>query len=133
MLNKNLKFYEKLSVTNLSLNKVFLKNLEKILKNGIYVNGEFGKRLEKNFSKFVGVKFSIGVSNGLDGLVVGLNALKKIRKKKNLNEVIVPANTYIASIISIIHAGLKPILVEPNLKDYNINLEAAKKKSQRIH
>ena len=84
MLNKNLKFYEKLSVTNLSLNKVFLKNLEKILKNGIYVNGEFGKRLEKNFSKFVGVKFSIGVSNGLDGLVVGLNALKKIRKKKIL-------------------------------------------------
>ena len=128
MINKNLKFYEKLSVTNLAFNKVFLRNLKKVLKTGMYINGEFGKKLERDFSKFVGVKFSIGVSNGLDGLVVGLNALKKVRKKKNLNEVLVPANTYIASIISIIHAGLKPVLVEPNINDYNINLEIAKKK-----
>ena len=82
MINKNLKFYEKLSVTNLAFNKVFLRNLKKVLKTGMYINGEFGKKLEKDFSKFVGVKFSIGVSNGLDGLVVGLNALKKVRKKK---------------------------------------------------
>ena len=128
MLNKNFKSYEKLSVTNHSYNKVFLKNLKKILKTGRYINGEFGEKLEKEFSKFIGVKYSIGVSNGLDGLVISLNALKKVRKKKIQNEVIVPANTYIASIISIIHSGLKPILVEPNIKDYNIDLEIAKKK-----
>ena len=133
MLNKNFKSYEKLSVTNHSYNKVFLKNLKKILKTGRYINGEFGEKLEKEFSKFIGVKYSIGVSNGLDGLVISLNALKKVRKKKIQNEVIVPANTYIASIISIIHSGLKPILVEPNIKDYNIDLEIAKKKLQKIH
>lgn len=128
MISKNLKFYENLSLTNVSFNNNFLKNLKKILKTGTYINGPFGEKLEKEFSKFIGVNYSINVSNGLDGLILGLNALKLIRKKKHLNEVIVPANTYIASILSIIHAGLKPILVEPNIDDFNINLDLAKKK-----
>ena len=128
MINKSLKLYEKLSLTNVSFNNNFIKNAKKILNSGIYINGPFSENLEKRFSKFIGVNYAINVSNGLDGLILGLNAFKLIRKKKNLNEVIVPANTYIASILSIIHAGLKPILVEPNIDDYNIDLELAKKK-----
>lgn len=128
MVSKRLKYYENLSLTNISFNNNFLKNIKKILKTGTYINGPFGKKLEKEFSKFIGVGYSINVSNGLDGLILGLSALKLIRKKKTLNEVIVPANTYIASILSILHAGLKPILVEPNIDDFNINLELAKKK-----
>lgn len=119
--------YENLSITNQSIYNNFKKNLEKILTKGIYINGEYTKKFEKSFSKFIGVKYSTGVSNGLDGLILALNALKKIRKYHYLDEVIVPANTYIASISSIIHAGLKPVLVEPNIDDYLINIDLAKK------
>ena len=127
MTKSKFKLYENLSITNESINNHFLNNLKKILKSGSYINGHFVKKFEYNFSKFIGVKHSIGVSNGLDGLTLALNALKKIRRQNNLNEVLVPANTYIASILSILNSNLKPILIEPNLDDYNINLDLAKK------
>ncbi len=127
MIKNKFKLYENLSITNKNINNHFLKNLKKILKSGSYINGYYVKKFEDNFSKFIGVRYSIGVSNGLDGLTLALNAIKKIRKKNNLNEVLVPANTYIASILSIINSNLKPILIEPNFEDYNINLDLAKK------
>ena len=66
MLNKSLKYYENLSLTNVSFNNNFLKNIKKILKTGTYINGPFGKKLEKEFSKFIGVGYSINVSNGIN-------------------------------------------------------------------
>ena len=82
MESKSLKFYENLSLTNVSFNNNFLKNTKKILRTGTYINGPFGRKLEKQFSRFIGVSYSINVSNGLDGLILGLTALKIIRKKK---------------------------------------------------
>jgi len=111
--------YENLLHANKHLEKEYYKSFKQLINNGYYILGENVRKFEDKFCKINKSKYAIGVSNGLDGLILSLEALKKI--KKNKNEVIVPANTYFASILSIVRAGLKPILVEPEIDSYNIN------------
>lgn len=92
--------------------------IRKVLHSGNYILGEEVSRFENNFAKYIGTKFCIGVNSGLDALIFALKSLK-IGKG---DEVIVAANTYIASIISITEVGAKPILVEPD-EYYNINTD----------
>ena len=81
MISKSLKFYENLSLTNVSFNNNFLRNLKKNTENWYIYKWTIWRKVGKEFSKFIGVNYSINVSNGLDGLILGLKALKLIRKK----------------------------------------------------
>ena len=103
------------------VNKPFMKELNNVatqtIEKGWYILGEQVINFENEFAAYIGTKYCIGVANGLDAITLSLLALELPKK----SEVIVPANTYIASILSIIHAGLKPILVEPDINSYNID------------
>ena len=94
------------------------------LATGYYVLGSNVKSFEKEFAAFCGTKYCIGVGNGLDALRLILEGYKTLGKLKNKDEVLVASNTYIATILSIKQAGLKPILVESEATTFNFNLEA---------
>jgi len=76
---------------------------------------------EKEFADYCGAKYCIGVANGLDALILIFRAYKELGRLKEGDEVIVPANTYIASILAITENRLKPVLVEPDEKTYNLD------------
>ncbi len=95
--------------------------VKRVLESGWYILGRELDDFEKNFAEFCGAKFCVGVGNGLDALKIIMLSYKEKGVFKDNDEVIVPANTYIATIISIIECGLKPVLVEPELETYNIN------------
>lgn len=100
----------------------------RVIDSGWYIGGNELEQFEKNFAEYCGVKFAIGVANGLDALILTLRAWKELGKLKDGDEVIVPSNTYIASILAITANNLTPILVEPDLATYNIDptkIEAA--------
>lgn len=97
---------------------------EKFYDSNWYVLGEFTKQFEIDYAEWSNVDHAVGVSNGLDGLIL---ALKCLNLKKG-DEVIVPSNTYIASILAVTHNGLTPILVEPDRKTFNIDPELIKEK-----
>jgi dTDP-4-amino-4,6-dideoxygalactose transaminase len=100
----------------------------RVIDSGWYIAGNELAQFEQNFASFCGTKHAIGVANGLDALTLTLRAWKELGKLKDGDEVLVPSNTYIASILSISANNLTPVLVEPNIDTYNIcpiNIEAA--------
>ncbi len=99
----------------------FAEEFNKFLSSGYYILGKEVNNFEKNFAVFCGVKHCIGVANGLDALILILRAYMELGKIDEGDEIIVPSNTYIATILSISHNRLKPILVEPDINTYNIN------------
>ncbi|APY10099.1 aminotransferase [Seonamhaeicola sp. S2-3] len=99
----------------------FQDKFQQFLNSGNYVLGSEVDLFEKEFATYCGTKHCIGVSSGLDALHLILDAYKILGKLTEGDEVIVPANTYIATILAVSHKGLKPILVEPNLQTYNID------------
>lgn len=109
--------YENLAAVNEPYLKAYEEALHHFLQKGWYILGEQVELFEKEFASYCGSKFCIGVANGLDALVLSLMALNL---PKN-SEVLVPSNTYIATILSIVNAGLKPVLIEPKIETYNIN------------
>lgn len=100
------------------------ERIKKVLDSGWYILGEQGKVFEKNFADFCGVKHCIGCANGLDAL----NLIIKAYGFKAGDEIIVPANTYIASILAISQNGCTPVLVEPDIRTYNINPDLIEEK-----
>lgn len=101
----------------------FQKKFQNFLDSGWYILGNEVKVFETNFAAYCSTKHCIGVANGLDALILIFRAYKELRKLKSGDEVIVPANTYIASIIAILQNDLVPVLVEPNIETYNIDPE----------
>ena len=99
----------------------FNKAYKAVLDSGWYVLGEQAKQFELNFARYCGVKHCIGTANGLDALVLIFRGYLELGKLKPGDEVIVPANTYIASIISIIRNDLVPVFVEPDAGTFNIS------------
>jgi dTDP-4-amino-4,6-dideoxygalactose transaminase len=95
--------------------------LTRIADSGWYILGKEVEEFENEFAKYCGVKHCLGVSNGLDALILIFRAYKEIGLLKDGDEVIVPANTYIASILAISANNLQPVLVEPNIDSYNID------------
>jgi dTDP-4-amino-4,6-dideoxygalactose transaminase len=83
---------------------------------------------ENNFAEYCGSKFCIGVANGLDALTLIFKSLKIQGKLQKGDEVIVPANTYIASILALTETGLIPVLVEPNEANFNLDITEIKSK-----
>ena len=93
----------------------------RVIDSGWYIGGNELEQFEQSFANYCGVKFAIGVANGLDALILTLRAWKELGKLQAGDEVIVPSNTYIASILAITANNLTPVLVEPDLATYNIN------------
>jgi len=93
----------------------------RVIDSGWYIQGQECKEFEVEFARYCGAKFCIGVGNGLDALTLTLRAWKELGKIKEGDEVIVPANTYIATILAITENRLAPVLVEPDLGTYNIS------------
>lgn len=93
----------------------------KVLDSGWYLLGEEVKEFESEFAKYCGSKYCIGVANGLDALRLIFRSYIELGVMTEGDEIIVPANTYIASILSISENGLIPVLVEPNIETYNID------------
>jgi len=87
----------------------------RVVNGGWYLQGKENEKFEGNYSKFIGTKHTIGCANGLDALIWIFRAYIELGVMQPGDEVIVPANTYIATILSITENGLKPILVEPKL------------------
>jgi len=92
----------------------------RVIDSGWYTQGDEVKAFEQEFSEYCGTKQCVGVANGLDALTLTLRAWKEMGRLKEGDEVIVPANTYIASILAITENRLKPVLVEPNEKTFNL-------------
>jgi dTDP-4-amino-4,6-dideoxygalactose transaminase len=92
----------------------------RVIDSGWYIQGAELKAFESEFAAYCGTKHCIGVANGLDALTLTLRAWKQLGKLKEGDEVIVPANTYIASILAITENRLKPVLVEPDEHSYNL-------------
>lgn len=97
-----------------------------VIDSGWYLQGEMLKRFETNLAAYLGVKHAIGVANGLDALRLILKAYIEMGIMKEGDEVIVPANTYIATILAITDNRLKPVLVEPDINTYNLDISLIK-------
>jgi dTDP-4-amino-4,6-dideoxygalactose transaminase len=93
----------------------------RVVNSGWYLQGEENKRFEANYANFIGTKHCIGCANGLDALIWIFRAYIELGVMQPGDEVIVPANTYIATILAITENGLKPILVEPKLNTLEID------------
>ena len=102
--------------------------IQRVLDSGWYLLGAEVSSFEEEFAEYCGAKHCLGVANGLDALILILMAYRELGVMAEGDEVIVPANTYIASILAISRVGLKPVLVEPDERTYNIDpnlIEAA--------
>lgn len=93
----------------------------RVIDSGWYIGGSELEQFEQQFASYCGTKYAIGVANGLDALILTLRAWKELGKLKEGDEVIVPSNTYIASILAISANNLTPILVEPCIDSFNID------------
>ena len=93
----------------------------RVIDSGWYIGGSELEQFEQQFANYCGNKYAIGVSNGLDALILTLRAWKELGKLKDGDEVIVPSNTYIASILAISANNLTPVLVEPCVDSFNID------------
>jgi dTDP-4-amino-4,6-dideoxygalactose transaminase len=99
-----------------------------VIDSGWFLLGNRVKRFETNLANYIGVKHAIGVANGLDALRLILKAYIEMGVMKEGDEVIVPANTYIASILAITDNRLTPVLVEPDINTYNLDLDLVEEK-----
>lgn len=116
--------YESLQAVNKQFEFDFKYKFNEFLEKGWYILGEEVQNFENSFAQYNGSRFCIGVANGLDAIELGIIALNFPDK----SEIIVPSNTYIATILAIINAGHVPILVEPNIDTYNIDTEKIEEK-----
>jgi len=117
--------YENLKKANEPFFAELRESFETTLQGGQYILGPTVEEFELEFASYCGTRYCVGVSSGLDALFLSLKAFDF----KIGGEVIVPSNTYIATILAILNAGLKPVLVEPDIHTYNI---APKKIAEKL-
>ncbi|PTT36064.1 aminotransferase [Chryseobacterium sp. HMWF028] len=119
----------------LDLQKINLKHQEEIetklsqvFRSGWYLMGQELSSFESNLSQYIGAKHAIGVANGLDALRLILRGYIEMGIMDRGDEILVPSNTYIASILAISDNGLIPVLVEPDIDNYNIDIAKIEEK-----
>lgn len=113
---------------NLQYQQEIEEQLLDVFRSGWYLLGEKVKTFEENLSKYIGSTHAIGVANGLDALRLILRAYIEMGIMSPGDEVIVPSNTYIASILAISDNGLIPVMVEPKFETYNIDISKIEEK-----
>lgn len=102
--------------------------VRRVVSSGWYLQGKENARFEEEYAQFIGTRYAVGVANGLDALIWIFRAYIELGVMRVGDEVIVPANTYIASILAITENGLNPVLLEPSPETYQIDdskIEAA--------
>lgn len=109
--------YEKLKKLNQSFEPAFETKFKEFIAGGWYILGTEVKNFESEFAAYHNMQYATGVANGLDALILSL----KNHNFSAVSEVLVPSNTYIATILSIVQCGLVPVLVEPYIDTYNMN------------
>jgi dTDP-4-amino-4,6-dideoxygalactose transaminase len=101
--------------------------IDRVVKSGWFLLGKEVAAFENDYADYIGSKHCIGVANGLDALRIILKAYITLGIMNEGDEVIVPANTYIASILAITDNRLKPVLIEPDINSYNIDISLIEK------
>lgn len=109
--------YENLRLLNAPFFDQYRQAFEQTLESGWFILGKKVEHFEQEFARYCGTQHCVGVANGLDALTMAL----RVFNFEAGSEIIVPSNTYIATILSIVQNGLKPVLVEPDIATYNIN------------
>jgi dTDP-4-amino-4,6-dideoxygalactose transaminase len=109
--------YEDLRKLNQPFFEAYTQSFDETLRSGWYILGNGVKKFEADFAAYCGVPHCIGLASGLDALVLALKAFDF----KPGSEVLVPSNTYIATVLAILQAGLRPVLVEPDIRTYNMD------------
>jgi dTDP-4-amino-4,6-dideoxygalactose transaminase len=116
--------YENLKKVNAPFFKEYERSFSETLQSGWYILGRNVGSFERDFAAYCGTGHCVGLASGLDALLL---ALKVFGFEKG-SEVLVPSNTYIATILSVLQAGLRPVLVEPDINTYNINPDRIEEK-----
>lgn len=116
--------YENLSLLHKDFDVRFQEKFQELTERGWYVLGEELNAFEKQFAQYCGTAYCLGVGNGLDALTLSLQVLDFPKG----SEIIVPAHTYIATILAIINSGHIPVLVEPSITSYNIDTSKIEEK-----
>lgn len=115
-----IKFLDLKGVTQL-YSKEIQKAADDVISSGWYLQGKANATFEQHYAEYIGTKHCVGVANGLDALIWIYRAYIEMGLMHEGDEIIVPANTYIASILAITENGLKPVLVEPNIETLEID------------
>ncbi|MDA8612552.1 DegT/DnrJ/EryC1/StrS family aminotransferase [Candidatus Pelagibacter bacterium] len=116
--------YDNLKLVNKKLFEKYKDNFNNILESGWFILGSQVNKFEDEFASFCETKYCIGVGSGLDALTLAIDSFKFSKG----SEIIVPANTYIATILAVVRNGFKPILVEPDISTYNIDYNKIEEK-----
>jgi dTDP-4-amino-4,6-dideoxygalactose transaminase len=116
--------YENLNKTNKDFINEFDQKLHSFYDSGWYILGENVRKFEEEYANFCKTKYCVSVGSGLDAMIIAL----EVHDFENGSEIIVASNTYIATILAVIRAGLKPILVEPSIESYNIDFKKIEEK-----
>ncbi|NDW08828.1 DegT/DnrJ/EryC1/StrS aminotransferase family protein [Dysgonomonas sp. 520] len=106
---------------NLNYRQQMNEAIQRVLDSGWYIRGKECEAFEREYAAYCGTKYCVGVANGLDAIRLVLLAYIEQGVMQQGDEVIVPANTFVASILAISQAGLTPVLVEPDINTYNID------------
>lgn len=113
------------------INEPYLEAIEaaavRVIRSGWFLLGQECAQFEADFAAYCGTRFGIGVANGLDALTLILKGYRELGVLQTGDEVIVPANTYIATVLAVSQAGLTPVLVEPRPDTYNLDVDAVEK------
>ena len=115
-----IKFLELKKITALHGEEI-KQDVNDVIESGWYLHSDANSRFESHFAQYIGTRHCIGVGNGLDSLTLILRAYKELGVIAEGDEIIVPANTYIATILAITDNNLKPVLVEPRLDTFQID------------
>ena len=113
--------YLDLKAINCLYDEEILAAVSRVLDSGWYLKGEATRCFEQHYAEYIGTRYCIGCGNGLDALTLIFRAYMEMGVMQRGDEVIVPANTYIASILAITECGLKPVLVEPSWETLQID------------
>jgi len=109
--------YENLALLNEPFHKEYIESFKEVLKSGWYILGENVKKFENEFAAYNNAANCLGVASGLDAITLSIAAFNF----EAGSEIIVPSNTYVATILSVLQNKMKPVLVEPLLETYNID------------
>ena len=112
---------------NASFEPLLTEAVEGVVRSGWYLQGTYVSGFEAHFADYIGAKHCVLCGNGLEALTLILRSLKRLNWWSDDSEVIVPANTFIATILAVKEAGLTPVLCEPSLKDYLMDVKAVER------
>jgi dTDP-4-amino-4,6-dideoxygalactose transaminase len=113
---------------NLEYENELIEASSKVIKSGWYVNGECVKSFENSLAKYIGVRNVVGVGNGLDALRIILRAYIEMGFMSESDEILVPANTFIATVLAVTDNKLIPVFIEPDIDTFNLNFELVENK-----